>query len=143
MGHYRSDARALARTALIAHPRFAAFTAPKVWPGAIDAESLPVIGVLTPQDSSRMESFTSTERKTLMQVAVRRKGGDEVEDILDDDSEVIEAVVLAAIRAQNRFCFLRETSLVSNTDGARNVGTLVMTFEIASVRPEATLPDTP
>lgn len=143
MAHYRSEARALAHAALIAHPRFAAFTAPKVWPGGVDAESLPVIGVLTPQDSSRMESFTSTERKTLMQVAVRRKGGEDVEDILDDDSEVIEAVVLAAIRAQNRFCFLRETSLVSNTDGARNVGTLVMTFEIASVRPEATLPETP
>lgn len=143
MAHYRSQARAVARAALIAHPRFAAFTAPKVWPGAVDAESLPVIGVLTPQDSSRMETFTSTERKTLMQVAVRRKGGEDVEDVLDDDSEMIEAIVLAAIRAQNRFCFLRETSLVSNTDGARNVGTLVMTFEVATVRPEATLPEAP
>ncbi len=140
MSHYRSDIRALARTVLTAHPRFAGFTAPKVWPGAIDADSLPVIGVLTPQDTSRMESFTSTERKTLMQVAVRRKGGEDVEDILDEDSELIEAIVLAAIRGQNRFCFLRETSVVSNTDGGRNVGTLVMTFETSIVRPEATLP---
>ncbi len=143
MSHYRSDIRALARMALTAHPRFAGFTAPKVWPGAVDADSLPVIGVLTPQDGSRMESFTSTERKTLMQVAVRRKGGEDIEDILDEDSEFIEAIVLAAIRAQNRFCFLRETSLVSNTDGGRNVGTLVMTFETSSVRPEATLPAAP
>lgn len=143
MDHYRSEARALARAALIAHPRFAAFNAPKVWPGAVDAESLPVIGVLTPQDSSRMESFTCTERKTLMQVAVRRKGGEDVEDILDHDSEVIEAVVLAAIRGQNRFCFLRETSLVSNTDGARNIGTLVLGFEITTLRPEAELTPTP
>lgn len=143
MSHYRSDIRALARTALVAHPRFASFTAPKVWPGAVDADSLPVIGVLTPQDSSRMETMTSTERKTLMQVAVRRKGGENVEDILDEDSEVIEAVVLAALREQNRFCFLRETSVISNTDGAQNIGTLVMTFEITTVRPEASLPVVP
>ncbi|MFC3569195.1 hypothetical protein [Paracoccus simplex] len=143
MSHYRSDARAVVRTALIAHLRFADFTAPKVWPGVVDADSLPVIGVLTPQDSSRMETMTSTERKTLMQVAVRRKGGENVEDILDEDSEVIEAVVLAALRAQNRFCFLRETSVVSNTDGVQNVGTLVMTFEITTVRPEASLPVAP
>lgn len=143
MSHYRSDIRALARTALVAHPRFASFTAPRVWPGAVDAASLPVIGVLTPQDSSRMETLTSTERKTLMQVAVRRKGADEVEDTLDEDSELIEAIVLAAIRAQSRFCFLRETSVVSNTDGIQNIGTLVMTFEITTVRPEAALPATP
>ena len=143
MSHYRTDIRALARTALIAHSRFAGFTAPKVWPGAVDDASLPVIGVLTPQDTSRMESFTSTERKTLVQVAVRRKGGEDVEDILDQDSEFIEAIVLAAIRGQNRFCFLRETTVVSNTDGARNIGTLVMTFEVATMRPETTLPETP
>lgn len=139
MSHHRSDVRALARAALMAHPHFEGFTAPKVWPGAVDADSLPVIGVLTPQDTSRMESFTSTERKTVLQVAVRRKGGDDVEDILDEDSEMIEAIVLAAIRDENRFCFLRETSVVSNTDGIQNVGTLVLGFEITTVRPEAAL----
>lgn len=139
MAHYRAEARSLARMALIAHPRFADFTAPRVWPGTLDAESLPVIGVLTPQDTSRMESFTSTERKTMLQVAVRRRGAENVEDILDEDSDVIEAVVLGALRAENRFCFLRDTSLVSNTDGTRNIGTLVLTFEFTSIRPEATL----
>lgn len=141
MAHYRAEARALARMALIAHPRFADFNAPRVWPGTLDAESLPVIGVLTPQDTSRMESFSSTERKTMLQVAVRRRGAENVEDILDEDSDVVEAIVLAAIRAENRFCFLRDTSVASNTDGTRNVGTLVMTFEITSIRPEATLTD--
>ena len=143
MSHHRSDIRALARAALIAHPHFEGFTAPKVWPGTVDAATLPVLGVLTPQDASRMESFASTERKTLMQVAVRRKGGDDVEDILDEDSELIEAIVLDAVRAQNRFCFLRETSVVSNTDGIQNVGTLVVGFEITTVRPEAVLPVDP
>ncbi|WP_189654905.1 hypothetical protein [Paracoccus mutanolyticus] len=38
--------------------------------------------------------------------------------------------------------FLRETSVVSNTDGSRNIGTLVMTFEVTTVRPEASLPVT-
>lgn len=143
MSHYRSEFRTLARDALVSHARFSIFTAPKVWPGVVDAASLPVIGVLTPQDDSRMASFDNTERKTMMQVAVRRAGGDDVEDALDIDSEYIEAIVLAAIRGQNRFCFLRATSVVSNTEAGRNVGTLIMTFEITSVRPEAALPLTP
>lgn len=143
MSHHRTELRALAREALMAHPAFAGFHAPKVWRGSIDAAGLPVVGVLTPQDTSRMESFTSTERKTLLQVALRRGGGDDVEDILDQDSELIEAIILRALRGPNRFCFLRETSLVSNTDASRNVGTLVMTFEIATLRPEALLPASP
>lgn len=143
MSHHRTELRALARAALAAHPAFAGFHVPKVWRGSIDAAALPVLGVLTPQDTSRMESFTSTERKTLLQVALRRGGGEDVEDTLDEDSELIEAIILAAIRAPNRFCFLRETSLVSNTDATRNVGTLVMTFEITTVRPEAVLPASP
>ncbi|MFV0303562.1 MAG: hypothetical protein ACK5IP_22295 [Paracoccus sp. (in: a-proteobacteria)] len=138
MSHYRSEFRAAARTALTGETRFSGFTFPKVWPGSVDADSLPVLGVLTPQDNSQMASLSSTERKTLMQVAIRRKGGDDVEDILDEDSFVIEAVILPTLRGMNVFCFLRETSVISNTDGIQNVGTLVMTFEITSVRPEAT-----
>lgn len=143
MSHYRTEIRRLAREALIAHPRFAGFTTPKVWPGTVDSETLPVMGVLTPQDSSRMETMVSTERKPLLQIAVRRRGGDDVEDMLDEDSELIEAIILAAIRGQNRFCFLRETSVVSNTDGARNIGTLVMTFEVKTIQPEAALSSAP
>lgn len=143
MAHYRSAYRAQAMAALIGHARFAAFTAPKVWSGALDVESLPVLGVVTPQEGFRMESFTTCERKTVLQVVIRRAGGDDVEERLDEDSTFVEALVTGALRKQNQFCFLRETSIVSNADGARTIGTLVMGFEITSLRAPATLPDTP
>ncbi|WP_312530214.1 hypothetical protein [Paracoccus sp. (in: a-proteobacteria)] len=143
MAHYRSDYRAQAMAALTGNARFSAFTAPKVWSGSVDVDSLPVLGVLTPQEGFRMESFTTSERKTLMQIAIRRAGGDDVEDILDEDSAFVEALVTGALRQTNQFCFLRETSIVSNADGAKNIGTLVMGFEITSLRPPAALPETP
>lgn len=141
--HYRSAYRSTALAALTADPRFADFTAPKVWPGATDADSLPIIGVLTPQERTRIETLSSTERTTLLQVAIRRAGGDDVEELLDIDSLHVEAILMATLTAGNQWCFPRETSLVSNTDGIRNVGTLVMGFEITSMRPLASLPPAP
>ncbi|MDS9467347.1 hypothetical protein RGQ15_07135 [Paracoccus sp. MBLB3053] len=141
MAHFRSEYRALVRAALRDHARFADFTILKVWPGSIDAATLPVLGVLTPQDRCEQETMTSTSRRTLLQVAARRAGHDEVEDVLDADSEIIEAVVNAAIRGAGISCFLDETSVVSNTMGERHVGTLVMSFRLTLWCPPATLPD--
>ncbi|MDS9468209.1 hypothetical protein RGQ15_11590 [Paracoccus sp. MBLB3053] len=139
MPHYRSAYRAAIRAALRDNARFADFTIFRVWPGSIDAETLPVIGVLTPQDRCQKDSHASTERGTLLQVAVRRAGHDEVEDDLDDDSETIEAVVLAAMRDLQMACNLEETTVVSNTDARSNIGTLVMNFRVRSWRPPATI----
>ncbi|MFB9223703.1 hypothetical protein [Paracoccus cavernae] len=122
MSHYRSDYRTLVREALTAHPRFAGFTVMRVWPGSIDAATLPVIGVLTPQERNAPDTQTTTTRGTLLQVALRRIGHDEVEDNLDADSEVVEAVVIAALRNRERNCVLEETSVVSNSDAHAFVG---------------------
>ncbi|AZV00200.1 hypothetical protein pben1_p43 [Paracoccus phage vB_PbeS_Pben1] len=140
MPHYRSSYRASVLAALIANARFSGFTALKVWPGSVDADSLPVIGVLTPQDRCERDTQKTTVRRTLLQVAVRRLGGDDVEDVLDDDSEVIEAIVLATLRRLDQPCALEDTSVVSSTVAERNVGTLVMSFRLQSWRPVATLP---
>ncbi|SFY23556.1 hypothetical protein SAMN04244548_03193 [Paracoccus pantotrophus] len=140
MPHHRSAYRASVLAALTANARFAGFTAPKVWTGSIDAASLPVIGVLTPQERCERDTQTTTARGTLLQVAVRRLGGDDVEDDLDDDSEVIEAIVMATLRRLDRACALEDTSVVTNTMAERNVGTLVMSFRLRSWRPVATLP---
>lgn len=140
MGHYRSDYRNQAREALAAESRFAGFTVLKVWPGSIDADSLPVLGVLTPQDRSERDSQVSTSRQTLLQVAVRRIGGEDVEDILDEDSALIEAIVISALRRRDVACVLEDTSVVSNSESRQFVGTLIMSFRLQSWRPEATLP---
>jgi len=143
MAHYRSEYRALVRAALREHARFDEFTIFRVWPGSVDEDTLPVLGVLTPQDRCEQDTMTSTMRRTMLQVALRRAGHDEVEDELDQDSDIIEAVVTAALRGQGLSCFLEETSVVANTQGARNIGTLVMSFRITLWRAPATLPDTP
>lgn len=140
MSHYRSEYRAAVRQALAAHERFADCEVLPVWPGTVDAASLPVIGVLTPQEKSTPDTQTSTTRGTMMQVALRRLGLDDVEDRLDADSEVIEAIVLATLRSNSRGCVLEDTSIVSHSESRQNVGTLVMSFRITSWRLVATLP---
>lgn len=143
MAHFRTECRTAVRDALQAHAHFAGCTVLRVWSGAIDHDTLPVFGVLTPQDRCEQDSMTSTARRTLLQVALRRAGHDEVEDVLDQDSEVIEALVIATLRRPDRACFLDETTVVTNTDGVRNVGTLVMSFRVTQWLPPATLPITP
>lgn len=140
MSHYRSEFRALVREALSATPRLSGVTVMRVWPGSIDAATLPVIGVLTPQERSAPDTQTTTTRGTLLQVALRRIGHEEVEDTLDADSAVVEAVVVAALRQPGRNCVLEETSIVSNSDAHAFVGTLVMSFRVTTWRPVATLP---
>jgi len=139
MAHYRSEYRDMVRAALREHSRFEEFTIFRVWPGVVDEGTLPVLGVLTPQDRCELDTMTSTRRSTMLQVALRRAGHDEVEDQLDEDSEIVEAVVTTTLRRLDRGCFLDETTVVANTDGRRNVGTLVMTFRLTSFRPAATL----
>ena len=104
MAHFRTEYRNSVRAALRDHARFDDFTILKVWPGVIDADTLPVLGVLTPQDRCEQDSMTSTARRTLLQVALRRDGHDEVEDVLDQDSMAIEALVIAALRRPDRAC---------------------------------------
>lgn len=136
MAHYRSEYRAAARAALAAHPRFRGFTVMKVWPGSVDDATLPVIGVLTPQEPTERDSQKSTTRRTLLQIALRRLGDDDVEDTLDEDSAVIEAVIIAALRSSELRCQLEDTSIVSHSGSRTFVGTLVMSFRLQSWRPE-------
>lgn len=139
MTHYRTAFRNAARAALAADPHFAGVTILKVWPGSVDAATLPVIGVLTPQEPSQRDAQRTVTRRTLMQVALRRKGGEEIEDRLDEDSARIEAVILAALRTSEVRAVLEETSIVSHSQSRAYVGTLIMSFRLQSWQPEPTL----
>lgn len=139
MAHYRSEYREAARAALSAHPHFAEVDVRRVWPGTISDEDLPVIGVVTPQEPCERDTQKSTTRRTLLQVALRRLGRDEIEDILDEDSAVIEAVIVGALRSRELRCVLEDTTVVSNSSGRAFVGTLVMSFRIQSWRPDPTV----
>lgn len=135
MGHYRSDCRATVRQALSTHSRFSEFTILRVWRGTVDDQTLPVIGVLTPNDRRERPARPNVTCITLLQVAIRRAGGDDIEDVLDQDSEAVEAAVTGAMLDMRQACFLENISLATNTDGRQNVGTLVMDFRVTSFRP--------
>ncbi|SCY61571.1 hypothetical protein [Paracoccus tibetensis] len=135
MPHYRSTYRAVVRAALAATPALAGITVLRVWPGSIDAAALPILGVLTPQEPSVLDSQNSSERRTLLQVALRREGGEDIEDRLDEDSAVIEALVLAALRSPEIGVALEETTIVSHSQSRAYVGTLVMSFRVLSWQP--------
>lgn len=135
MPHYRSAYRAAVRAALAAHPGLAGVTILPVWPGSIDAATLPVLGVLTPQEPSAIDSQGGAEKRTLLQIALRREGGDDIEDRFDEDSALIEALVLAALRSPEIGCALDETTIVSHSQSRAYVGTLVMSFRVLSWQP--------
>ncbi|TJZ86156.1 hypothetical protein [Paracoccus hibiscisoli] len=139
MAHYRSTFRAAVRGALSADPHFLGVDVLKIWPGSIDDTALPVIGVLTPQEPSQRDSQTSVTRLTLLQVALRRKGGEGIEDQLDEDSHRIEAQVLTALRSPEVAVTLEDTSIVSHSQSRAYVGTLVMSFRVQTWQPEPTL----
>lgn len=139
MAHYRTTFRNAARAALAAHPHFQGVTILKVWPGSVDAATLPVIGVLTPQEPSEPDTQTSCTKRTLLQIALRREGGDNIEDHLDDDSALIEALVLTALRSPEVAVKLEDTSIVSHSQSRAFVGTLVMSFRVQTWQPEPTL----
>ena len=140
MPHWRSEYRAAVRAALQARPRFADVDVLPIWPGTVDDETLPVIGVVTPNEPVARDSEGSTTRRTLLQVALRRIGGVDVEDQLDIDSEEIEATVLGALRSPTLRVQLEDLSIVSDSRAHSYVGTLVMSFRLQSWRPEVTHP---
>ncbi|MBW7057309.1 hypothetical protein KY389_11495 [Paracoccus bogoriensis] len=140
MTHWRSEYRAAVRAALQARPRFADVDVLPIWPGTVDDETLPVIGVVTPNEPVARDSEASTTRRTLLQVALRRIGGVDVEDQLDLDSDEIEATVLGALRSPTLRVQLEDLSIVSDSRAHSYVGTLVMSFRLHSWQPEVTHP---
>lgn len=135
MSHWRSDYRKAARDSLSASERFSGIEILRSWAGGISDNTLPVIGVLTPSEQVSVSAQKQSERGTLMQIVLKREGGEDVEDILDDDSDEIEARITGALLSSGCACFLEAVSVVTNGDGRKRIGTLLMDFRIKSWRP--------
>ncbi|MDP1620408.1 MAG: hypothetical protein Q8K33_24190 [Cypionkella sp.] len=128
--NHRSLFRTLARDALANDPRMILLTQLPAWAGNISAETLPVIGVVTPQERVSPDTFDMFERSTLLQVVVKRLGGDELEDELDADADAIEICVCAAIMVAGYRCFPEDLTLALNGDGAERIGTALVNFRV-------------
>lgn len=126
--------RSLAAAALAADPRLSMLKRMSAWAGSINATELPVIGVVTPQERIQPETLEDFERSTLLQVVVKRVGGDDLEDTLDDDADAVESCICPAIMGAGFRCLPEDLTIVLNGDGEQRIGTLMCNFRVTWFR---------
>ncbi|GGE26625.1 hypothetical protein SAMN05421774_11252 [Gemmobacter megaterium] len=131
---WRAGYRSAARAALAAVPRFADMTVLATWSGSVDPETLPVLGVVTASEQQQPTSGGRFEHDTLLQIIVKRQGGDDLEDELDADDAAIIQAVMGAIYTRETPCLPTDMSQMLNGEGRQRIGTLVRSFKITSWR---------
>lgn len=130
MTHYRSEYRKVVREALQVEPALGGYTYLSAWAQKIDPSQLPVFGVATPNEASSRQGGDTVHRITTLQIAARFRGGDDIEDDLDDLSLAIEAAVLTALDPVSHIAELSRTSASPDAGGEQRSGTLLMEFTI-------------
>lgn len=126
----RSDFRAFARQVLAADARLGSLTQFSAWTGNIPAEVLPVLGVVTAQERVKPETLEHFQRSTVLQIVVKRLGADDLEDVLDEDGDAIEACICPAFLARGWHCIPDGLTFTLNGDGEQRIGTVLVTFLI-------------
>lgn len=100
------------------------------WAQNIDARALPAVGVATPAEQ-REAIGQGTDQATITAVVViKRSGGDDLEDILDDDAEALIPAIQAALKTTTRDCALATSAVDLNGAGSPRIGTLTLTFQL-------------
>ena len=128
MSHYRADLRTAALTALSGHAYFGSFTKMSAWAQNIDARTLPVFGVATPREEKSLDTLDTSQRVITLVIVFKRRGGDNLDDLLDDDSVEAELVLMPALIGVIDATDLISTEARIDGDGDSRVGTLTMTF---------------
>ncbi len=131
----RIQMRQIARAALAADPRMGLLTQIGAWEARPDASQLPLLMVVTPVERANQATISAFERSTVLQVGVKRLGGGELEDLLDEDADAIERAIYLAFRGANISCLPEEVTVTLNTDGENSIGTLISSFRIDWRRP--------
>jgi len=140
MTHRRASIRAAVQTALWSAPHFAGFERISAWASSVDAESLPVIGVATPSEAKVQDAHRSAERTITTIVVLKRRGGDDIEDILDEDSDLVEHLVLGAVRTLDMDIEMDRADVTVDGSAEKRIGTLTMSFRAFVQTPEPLTP---
>lgn len=127
---HRAELRVIVREALRAQARFAAFTTCPGWSQAFDDEVLPAFGVSTLSEQSRAADKESLSRTIDLTVLIKRKGGDTIEDDLDDDAAAVEEVIASVVEDHSLYAELAETRIILAGDGARRMAALMLRFAV-------------
>lgn len=123
-----ADAVDLAITAI---PALAGARRISAWVQNIDPASLPAIGVATPAEERAVGAMNLDEVRVIGVVVVKRAGGDDLEDQLDDDAEALIGRLEAAMTAAGTDCDLRSSAMDVSGAGSPRIGTLTLTFDLA------------
>lgn len=95
----RKTYRKAVRDAFDAAPEFAGYTFKRVWVRGVSSSELPAWTVMTPDEDVRSETMDQERRTSEVTVVLKRAGGDDLDDVLDDDAELIERVMAEALGA--------------------------------------------
>ena len=134
--HYRTQIRASTRLALQHCAYFSDMTHISAWASGVDITTLPVLAIMTPNETKAEEARGSSERIVTLQVLIRRAGGEDIEDQLDLDSGHLEAAVLASLRTNSWGGELTKTEISIDHSGAQRIGSLDMQFQVTLWVPE-------
>lgn len=120
--------RDTARGILAGIARFDDFEALRTWARSIDDDAIPGWCVVTPRTRQTKDGVRSYTLDPDLEIQVRRAGGDDLEDILDEDAGVVEEALLPALAlvAEAPELVLIETTF--HNGGERRLGFLNMRF---------------
>lgn len=94
MSGHRKALRDALRAALAVDPRIGAYMAVKAWSRPVGEDELPAYTVFIPRDPSETSDQSSVERRTVIEVILKRAAAVDIEDDIDLDVEAVEARVL-------------------------------------------------
>ena len=119
------------RAAIKAHDRFSDFGSFKLWEKRVDSSDLPAISLGVPRwGLDPNHSLDTSERVATLVVAVKRCGGDELEDLGEEDAKALEDIVLGALDDEAHEVTPQEASYQEDVGGQQAVSTLSMMFAI-------------
>ena len=128
--HYRKDLRNAAKAALASHADYSGHTHVSIFEKSLDHKSLPFIAVGTPRERRQTTSLSEQDAAIDLVFILKRKGGDDLEDLLDDESAVIEDLLIEALGGPGQ-TQLNETLVAVDGAGESRVGSLTMTFSVS------------
>lgn len=130
-GAERKAIRQAAAAALAADARLGSYTQVSAWSVlGLDPDALPAYGVATPDESRELDAHSMDRNQCQLIVAIKRTGGEDIEDEMDEDADAASAAVHAALRDGSRGCDLTRTQSKVDAQGTTRAGSVELVFSV-------------
>lgn len=98
------------------------------WGQVIDKDALPGVGFFTPRFQKVRDGSNAYSRTTDIACLIKRNGGADLEDLLDADTGIAEAMVLATLKGQVEDIELDSADFDIPGSGETRIGQVTLTF---------------